>query len=226
MTEIIFENRDLIVCIKPPAVPSQPDLSGDEDMTAILRSHLEKAGEKSEIFVVHRLDRGVGGVMVYAKTKGACVSLSQAVASKDGFNKEYLAVVSGAPEADSGTYEDYIFKDARLRKAFVGGKERKGAKLASLDYSLLHTVRTGEKVYSLLKIKLNTGRYHQIRAQLSSRGMPICGDGKYGSRERGGDIALWSYYLSFDHGREHFCFCKTPDADKEFWNLFDIKHEI
>lgn len=224
MIEILFENKDFIACIKPPSIPSQPDPSGDGDMTALLHSYLEKKGEKGEIFVVHRLDRGVGGVMLYAKTKDACACLSQAVSSKDSFKKEYLAVVSGAPEKKCGTYEDYIFKDSRLRKAFVGGKERGGAKLASLDYSLLQTVRTEEKLYSLLKIHLNTGRYHQIRAQLSSRGMPICNDGKYGSREHQGDITLWSYSLSFDYGGNHFCFSKDPDTEKPFWNLFDIKH--
>ena len=224
MIDLLFEDRDIIVCIKPPAVPSQPDPSEDTDMTALLKEYLRDKGEREDVFVVHRLDRGVGGVMVYAKTKGACARLSQAVSDKDAFKKEYLAVISGAPEADSGTYEDYIFKDARLRKAFVGGKERRGAKLASLDYSLIQTVSVGEKVFSLIKIRLRTGRYHQIRAQLSSRGMPICNDGKYGSREKQGDLTLWSYSLSFEHNGKQLCLCKAPDVQKPLWNLFDIKY--
>lgn len=221
--DILYEDRDLIVCVKPPLTPSQPDTTGDEDMTALIRSYLEEHGDKSEIFVVHRLDRAVGGVMVYAKNKNACAYLSQAVSDKDTFKKEYLAVVCGIPEKESGTYEDHIYKDPKIHKSFIAQKERKGVKFASLDYSVMQTVAVDEKTFSLLKIRLNTGRYHQIRVQLASRKMPICGDGKYGSREKCAHLALWSYSLSFDHKGKHFSFSKSPDTAKPFWNLFNIR---
>ena len=218
--EILYENRELIVCIKPPLTPSQPDTTKDVDMTVLIRSHLEAKGDKSDVFVVHRLDRAVGGVMVYAKNKSACAYLSQAVSDKDRFTKEYLAIVSGTPEKESGTYEDYIYKDSKIHKAFIAEKERKGVKFASLDYSVLQTVTVDEKSFSLVKIKLNTGRYHQIRVQFASRKMPICGDGKYGSREKCDSLALWSHSLSFDYKGKQLSFSKEPDTAKPFWNLF------
>ena len=221
--DVLFENQDLIICIKPPTVPSQPDPSGDEDMTALIRSHLSSKGEAGEVFVVHRLDRGVGGVMVYAKTKRACAYLSERISDKELFKKEYLAVVSGAPAEEQGTLEDYIYKDSKSAKAFIVKGARAGAKRASLDYSILQSVKSEDKSYSLLKIKLNTGRYHQIRVQLASRGLPICGDGKYGSREKTETLCLWSYSLSFDYNGKRLSFCKTPDVNKKIWNLFDIK---
>ena len=221
--EILYENRDFIVCVKPPSLPSQPDTTGDTDMTALIRSHLEENGERSEVFVVHRLDRAVGGVMVYAKNKTACAYLSQAVSDKDRFTKEYLAVINGVPEKESGTYEDHIYKDSKLCKAFIAQKERKGVKFASLDYSVLQTIAVDEKIFSLVGIKLNTGRYHQIRVQFASRKTPICGDGKYGSREKCDSIALWSYSLSFDYKGKRLSFSKNPDTENPFWNLFNIR---
>ena len=221
--DILYEDRDIIVCVKPPLTPSQPDTTGDVDMTALLRSYLDEKGERSDIFVIHRLDRAVGGVMVYAKTKGACAYLSQAVSDKDRFKKEYLAVVCGTPEKERGTYEDYIYKDSKIHKSFIAEKERKGVKSASLDYLVLQTADVDKKIFSLLKIRLNTGRYHQIRIQLASRKIPICGDGKYGSREKCTPLSLWSYSLSFDYKGKHFCFSKVPDTANPFWNLFEIK---
>ena len=221
MIEILHKDRDFLVCVKPQGVPSQPDTSADEDMTSLLSSLFDKQGENNEIFVVHRLDRQTGGVMLYARNKYAAATFSHLVAEKDGFEKHYLALVSGAPEKDSGNMTDYLFKDSAQKKAFVVKNERKGAKLASLDYDTKATVQLDDKTFSLLQIKLNTGRFHQIRAQLSSRGMSIYGDGKYGSREKSPNIALWANKIAFTYKGKHYEFESAPNFDEIPWNLFE-----
>lgn len=218
---ILFKNNDFIVCVKPQGIPSQPDPSGCVDMTALLSDELIKNGEKSDIFVVHRLDRSTGGLIIYARNKEAAASFSRLVAEKDGFQKEYLAVISGMPKNESGNMTDYLFKDSAQKKAFVVKSERKGAKLANLDYEVRSTVQTEEKVFSLLQIKLHTGRFHQIRAQLSSRGMPIYGDGKYGSREKAPNFALWASKITFIYKGKNYEFESAPDLSQKPWSLFE-----
>lgn len=218
---ILFKNNDFIVCVKPQGIPSQSDPSGCVDMTALLSEELIKNGEKSDIFVVHRLDRSTGGLIIYARNKEAAASFSRLVAEKDGFQKEYLAVISGMPENESGNMTDYLFKDSAQKKAFVVKTERKGAKLASLDYEVRSTVQTEENVFSLLQIKLHTGRFHQIRAQLSSRGMPIYGDGKYGSHEKAPNFALWASKIAFIYKGKSYEFESVPDLSQKPWNLFE-----
>ena len=218
---ILFKNKDFIACVKPQGIPSQPDPSGCVDMTAFLSEKLIKNGEKSDIFVVHRLDRSTGGLIIYARNKGAAASFSRLVAEKDGFQKEYLAVISGMPENESGNMTDYLFKDSAQKKAFVVKSERKGAKLASLDFKTLQTVSEDDKIFSLLRITLNTGRFHQIRAQLSSRGMPIYGDGKYGSREKAPNFALWASKIAFIYKGKSYEFESAPDLSQKPWSLFE-----
>lgn len=220
MLEILYINKDFIVCVKPQGIPSQSDTTGDEDMTSFLRAQLTESGENSDIFVVHRLDRATGGLILYARNKSAAAEFSRLVAEKDGFEKHYTAIVSGKPENESGNMTDYLFKDSAQKKAFVVKSERKGAKLASLDYKVEKTVINDEKTFSLLKIKLNTGRYHQIRAQLSSRRMPIYADGKYGSREKAPHFALWASKLAFRYKGRDYEFKNDPDFDTAPWNLF------
>lgn len=116
---------------------------------------------------------------------------------------------------------DYLFKDSTQKKAFVVKGERKGAKLASLDYEIIKAITSEEKTFSLLKIKLNTGRFHQIRAQLSSRGMPIYADGKYGSRKKAHNLALWASNLAFTYKGKKYEFQKEPDFDTVPWDLFE-----
>lgn len=220
--KILYENKDLVICVKPCLVPSQPDPSGDEDMTSVLDEHFRTRGEgRSAAFVVHRLDRCVGGVMVYAKNKETCSYLSGIVADKDRFTKEYIAVVSGTPTPPSGRFEDILYKDSAQGKAFVAGRERKGAKRAVLDYEVVDT-REPEGL-SLVKIRLGTGRFHQIRVQFASRKMPIFGDGKYGSRKKSEGIALWSYRLGFEYKGETYSFSCLPDGAQGAWGLFDLK---
>ena len=218
---ILFKNKDFIACVKPQGIPSQPDPSGCVDMTALLSEELIKNGEKSDIFVVHRLDRSTGGLIIYARNKEAAAAFSRLVAEKDGFQKEYLAVISGMPENESGNMTDYLLKDSAQKKAFVVKSERKGAKLASLDFKTLQTVSEDDKIFSLLRITLNTGRFHQIRAQLSSRGMPIYGDGKYGSREKAPNFALWASKITFIYKGKSYEFESAPDLSQKPWSLFE-----
>lgn len=218
---ILFKNNDFIVCVKPQGIPSQPDPSGCVDMTALLSEEFIKNGEKSDIFVVHRLDRSTGGLIIYARNKEAAASFSRLVAEKDSFQKEYLAVVSGKPENNSGNFTDYLFRDSAQKKAFIVKTERRGAKLANLDYEVKNTIQIDEKTFSLLQIKLHTGRFHQIRAQLSSRDMPIYGDGKYGSREKSPHFALWAHKISFTYKGKKYEFESLPDQNNTPWNQFN-----
>lgn len=221
MIDILHKSRDFIVCIKPHGTPSQPDMSGCVDMTALLREYLHKSGENDDIFVVHRLDRTTGGVMAYARHKSAAAEFSRLVAEKDSIEKHYLAIVSGTPDIDCGNMTDYLYKDSAQKKAFVIKNERKGAKLASLDYSVIKSASQDEKAFSLVAVKLNTGRFHQIRAQFASRSMPIYGDGKYGSREKSPSIALWANKIAFTYKGKKYTFEKEPDFAETPWNIFN-----
>ncbi|MBO5714770.1 MAG: RNA pseudouridine synthase [Clostridia bacterium] len=221
MIEILYKNSDFLVCVKPQGLPSQPDTTGNEDMTSLLSAMLKKDGENSDIFVIHRLDRATGGLILYARNKNAAAIFSKLVSEKDGFEKHYTAIVSGAPNEKSGNMTDYLFKDSAQKKAFVVKNERKGAKLASLDYEIVKTITDDNKTFSLLDIQLHTGRFHQIRAQLSSRGMPIYADGKYGSREKAPNFALWASKLAFIYKGKKYEFHKEPDFNNTPWNLFE-----
>ena len=159
-----------------------------------------------EIFPIHRLDKNVGGVMVYARTKSAAAALSRAV--QDGkVVKEYVALVHGTPP-ESGDWEDFLFKDSRKNKVFVVKKERKGVKLARLEFDRL---REGEQ--SLVHIRLHTGRSHQIRVQFSSRGFPLVGDHKYGSRDAATAPMLFSCRITLPWNGATKAFEACPDWD-------------
>ena len=186
---VLFENKDVIVCEKPVNVLSEEN-EKHENMPSLIRAHLKD--EKHYIGVLHRLDREVGGVMAYAKTPSAAAFLSKQIQERT-FIKEYLAVVSGVPEEDEGEYVDLLFKDSKKNKSYVVKRMRKGVKEASLNYKL---IKTAENL-SLVKIKLNTGRTHQIRVQFSHRKMPLLSDTKYGGEKKDCSISLWSYRLSF-----------------------------
>ena len=211
--KILFEDKHLLVVEKSAGILSEPDGSGNDIVT------LCSAHTGVECFLVHRLDRGTGGVMVLAKTKLAAGKLS-ALVSERAFSKEYLAVIKGKPEDTEGIYKDLLFKDSRKNKSFVVSRERKGVKEASLEYRVLESCDDT----SLVLIKLHTGRTHQIRVQFASRKMPILGDGKYGSRDNRCETALWSCRLSFKHpitGEEVCCTALPP---REYpWNNFDIE---
>lgn len=191
--EILFQNSDFAAVIKPVGVLSE---GAEGDMVSILSEKLS-----SKVYPVHRLDRAVGGVMIYALKKESAAAFSRLMES-GGFGKEYLTVVHGECEP-SGVMEDLLFKDSRLNKSFVVKKERKGVRKASLEFERLSC--DGEK--SLVRVKLHTGRSHQIRVQFSSRKMPLWGDGKYGGSDNC-NIALWSYRISFTYGKKEYVFEK------------------
>lgn len=187
--KIVFEDDTIIVCIKPVGILSQNDSTGKESMITKLSLHTN-----TEIFPLHRLDRDVGGVMVYAKTKSAAAAISREI-SEHNFKKEYLALVHGLPQEKSGEMRDLLFKDSKRNKSFVVDRMRKGVKEALLSYEIVFC----ESKLSVVKVSLHTGRTHQIRVQFASRKMPLVGDRKYGGRDEFNEIGLWSYLISFSH---------------------------
>ena len=199
--EVLFEDKNLIVAIKERGLLSEEN--SKPNMVTLLKEHT-----KGEIFPVHRLDKDVGGVMVYAKTKKAASELSKQAGDRT-MEKTYLAVLHGAPEEKSGILEDLLFFDKRKNKSFTVKKERKGVKKALLSYNVLN-----EKAeLSLVEVKLMTGRTHQIRVQFASRKMPLVGDRRYGAKDDSKIIALWSKEISFIHPAkgERMSFQKLPD---------------
>lgn len=214
MIKILYSDPQVVVCVKPVGVVSQCD--GEEDMSALLRAELG-----GEFFPVHRLDRNVGGVMVFARTARAAASLSAQIQAGD-FVKRYLAAVSGVPAPEEGEMCDLLFKDSRSGRSFVVDRARKGTKEARLVYRTLDSAE-GK---SLVLVRLFTGRTHQIRVQFASRQMPLLGDGKYGSRDKDCRIALWSYRLTFAHpsNGQPLGFCALPDLSAYPWRLFDFEN--
>lgn len=210
--KMLFLDEHIVVCIKPSGVLSTKDSSGKANMQDMLCSEL---GVK-EVFPVHRLDREVSGVMVYAISKEAAAKLSATVSDHNRFIKEYLALVEGIPETKEGIMEDLLFKDSSKNKTFVVKKERRGVKCAKLEYRIIEIM--GDK--TLVRVRLYTGRTHQIRVQFASRKMPILGDRKYGGRENDGGIELYGFRLSFAHpiSGEKFDYQYIPKTLTEYVN--------
>ena len=193
---ILYSDRGIVACVKPVG------LDAEAELPAALK---ETIG--GEIFPIHRLDKNVGGVMVYARTKSAAASLSRAVQNGE-IIKEYVALVHGTPP-ERGDWEDFLFKDSRKNKVFVVKKERKGVKLARLEFDRLSNGET-----SLVHIRLHTGRSHQIRVQFSSRGFPLVGDHKYGSRDAATAPMLFSCRITLPWNGEMRVFEAFPDWAK------------
>lgn len=219
MPKIIYKDSECAVIIKPVGMPSQPDPSGDPDAMSVTSELLEAAGEGRELWLVHRLDRAVGGLMVFARTKRAAARLSEAAA--DGtLGKSYYAVTEG--RAEGGEMRDLLFKDSKTSKAYVVDRERKGAKLAVLEYAVLDVKETDKGARTLVKVHLKTGRFHQIRAQFASRGLSLVGDGKYGGRDKGTRVpALFSCELSTVLISRGKTVSARPDTSIYPWSLFD-----
>ena len=208
--EIPYADRTLAVCIKPAGVLSTDEPGGVPDL---LRQEL---GDET-VRTVHRLDRVVGGVMLLARTKRAAAELSQQL-RQDHFGKTYLAVVSGVPETPAGTLRHFLHRDKAEKKTYAVAEGTAESQEAILDFEVLETVPG----HSLLKIRLCTGRTHQIRCQLSHMGWPIVGDKKYGSGEPMAEgIALWSHSIAFTHTRtgERMSFSHNPPGTWP-WTLF------
>ena len=201
MINIIFEDNHIIVVEKPCNVPSQADKTEDEDMINLIKKYIkEKYNKPGEVYLglVHRLDRPVGGIMVFAKTSKAASRLSESIRNNN-FHKRYLAVVNGKFQKKIGSYENYLLKNEALNKSMVVSKDKRGAKFAKLSYEVLEEKIIDEQVQTLVKIDLETGRHHQIRVQFANDGHPLVGDQKYGKSAPGIQIALWAYEIEFKH---------------------------
>ena len=222
--KILFEDNHIIVVEKKPNIPSQSDKTGDMDMLTLVKQYIkEKYQKPGNVYLglVHRLDRPVGGVMIFAKTSKAASRLSNQVREKV-FKKKYLAVVDGRFKEKEGSLEDYLYKDERNNISKVVNKDMKNAKLAKLDYKEL--AYNEVKNLSLLEINLHTGRHHQIRVQLANAGHSIFGDQKYGKRGQGKQIALWAYELTIEHPttKEMLTFKDLPEPIGTWCILKDI----
>ena len=218
--KVIYEDNHILVVEKPPNIPSQSDKTNDINMLTICKKYIkEKYNKPGNVYLglVHRLDRPVGGIMIFAKTSKSASRLSNQVREKT-FKKKYLAVVDGKPENKTGILEDYLYKDERNNISKVVNKDKKNAKYAKLEYELI--VYDEVKNLSLLSINLYTGRHHQIRVQLSNFGHSIFGDQKYGTRGKGKQIALWAYELEIEHPitKEKMTFKDLPE-NKGTWSI-------
>ena len=223
--KVIYEDNHIIVVEKPVNIPSQGDKTGDIDMLTIIKDYLkEKYNKPGNVYLglVHRLDRPVGGVMVFAKTSKAASRLSNQVREKI-FKKTYLVIVNGKMEKEKDVLEDYLLKNERNNISKVVKEGTKNSKLAVLDYEVLKY--NEETDLSVLKINLHTGRHHQIRVQLSSRNHSIYGDQKYGGRGHGKQICLWAYSLTIEHPitKEEMTFKSIPEFIGSWKILEDIK---
>ena len=221
---VLYEDNHVIVVEKIINVPSQGDKTGDVDMLSIIKDYLkEKNNKPGNVYLglVHRLDRPVGGVMVFAKTSKAASRLSEQVRVKE-FEKKYLVIVNGKVEPQKGEFEDYLLKNERANMSKVVPKGTKNSKYANLEYEVL---KYDEEInLSVVKVHLHTGRHHQIRVQFSSRDHSIYGDQKYGGRGHGKQICLWAYSLSFIHPvtKERMEFRVLPEITGSWKILEDV----
>ncbi|MBP3451269.1 MAG: RluA family pseudouridine synthase [Agathobacter sp.] len=204
--EILFEDKDIMICRKPAGVATQTKRLGQQDMESLLKNYRAKKGEPPYIGIVHRLDQPVEGVMVFAKNQKAAAGLSKQVQERV-IGKYYYAVSASRTEANEGVLEDYLFTDKKANFTQVVDKETeenylKEAKYAKLEYKVVET----KEDKTLFDIKLHTGRQHQIRVQMAHVGCPLVGDGKYNTKQTtevkgraSTELALCSYKLEFEH---------------------------
>jgi 23S rRNA pseudouridine1911/1915/1917 synthase len=211
MIPILYQDSHIVVCVKPSGVVSQD--AGENSMPQLLKQQLGA----EYVAVVHRLDREVGGVMVFALSQKAAAVLTRSVQERT-LEKRYLAVLCGTPTVEEAVLEDLLFHDKQRNKTYVVSRERKGVKPARLSYRLLQTISGS----SLVDVHLDTGRTHQIRVQFSSRGLPLSGDRKYGGTS--GPMGLWSCRLVFPHpitGKIMKFTEQPPRTDP--WQMFDLE---
>ena len=187
--DILYTDEDIVVCIKPPRVLSTDEPGGMPDLVR------EALGDpKADVRTVHRLDRVVSGLMVLARSADAASKLSEQIRQQT-FQKEYLAVIHGHPDDDAGTLRDLLLRDKQERKTYIVLNPGKGVQEAILSYQ----VQAKTEELTRIRIQLQTGRTHQIRAQFAGRDLPLVGDRKYSLLEDDCEIALWSYRLAFSH---------------------------
>lgn len=223
--EILYEDNHIIVVSKPQGVPSQPDPSGDEDLLTMVKNYLKttynKPGE-AYVGLVHRLDRPTGGAMVFAKTSKAAARLCTGLQNGE-FDKTYFAVVCGKPREAKGKIVSYLKKDVRTNVAKIVPQATSGAKRAELDYETLEY--NPDTNHALVKVKLYSGRGHQIRVQMQSIKCPVFGDQKYGGEDMPKVMLnLFAVELSFLHPitKQKLVFRVYPPEDAAAWNEFNI----
>lgn len=213
MIPLLYCDDSLVICDKPAGVSSEspglPDLVREQ--------------EGFSVFPVHRLDRTTGGVCVLARSSSACAEM-QRLFHQNHVIKEYLAVISGVPETDSGLFSDLLYHDQRMNKTYVVDKMRKGVKEASCEWSTLQTVDSPEGRLTLVRVRLHSGRTHQIRIQFASRKLPLVGDCRYGSRIKAAAPALWSERICFPHplDKDQKIDVSSLPPDGFPWSLFQI----
>jgi 23S rRNA pseudouridine1911/1915/1917 synthase len=218
---VLYEDNHIIIVNKRSSDLVQGDSTGDEPLDDIVRAYIrEKYNKPGDVFlgVVHRLDRPVSGCVVYARTSKALSRLSELFRTRD-VRKTYWAIVSDRPPAEEGTLSNYLKKNEPQNKSYVYNTEVKGSKLAELSYRVL----ARSERYYLVEVDLQTGRHHQIRAQLAAAGCPIKGDLKYGSKRsnEGGGISLHSRRVSFVHPvKKEEISVEAPLPDDRIWKLF------
>ena len=210
MLEILYSDSNVAVIIKPAGISSE-HTDNNSGAVDLLKKQLQ-----TEVYPVHRLDITTGGVMIYALNKKSAGYLSKAIAEKR-VEKQYLALTDKIPKEDKAVLKDLLYRDRQKNKTFVVKRMRKGVKNAECEYEVLKK----NESHALIKVRLFTGRTHQIRVQFASRKTPLTGDGKYGSRTNSDGTALWSYSLSFPNpssGKTE-TYSKEPDFSKNPWNL-------
>lgn len=220
---ILYEDNHIIVVQKPPGIPSQEDETGDPDMLTLIKDDIKLRYQKpGNVFLglVHRLDRPVGGAMIFAKTSKAASRLSDAVRTRK-FGKTYMCIVEGIPASQEADLVHYIRKDTKKNLVTVYNHPTTDAKDAKLSYRVV----ASQHGCSIVAIQLHTGRPHQIRAQMSFIGHPLVGDVKYGqsTKQRGhGSIALWSTSITVPHPitKEELQFTSLPNQAEAPWSLF------
>lgn len=218
---ILYEDNHLLFVEKPVNIPVQADSSGDEDLLTLLKKDIKIRYQKPGnvyLALVHRLDRPVGGAIVFAKTSKAASRLSDMIRRRV-IDRTYLTVVHGTPTAQKGQLVDYLYKDGRKNKVFVKAPDYPKAKKAILDYEVI----ASKKGFSLLSVKLHTGRPHQIRVQLTNIGHSIFGDQKYGEHlnKPGQQIALWAHSLRLEHPVRKEPISVTSQPPRTFpWDLW------
>lgn len=203
--KLVYVDPDILVCLKPARVLSTDEPGGVPDLVR------EALGDpKADVRTVHRLDRVVSGLMVLARNAKAASELSRQIREGE-FEKEYMAVVYGAPETDTGTFQDLLGRDKARKMTYVAAEPAKGVQEAVLDYKVLNTAEDMSRVL----IRLHTGRTHQIRVQFASRGMPLVGERKYSQLNDPCEIALWSCRIAFKHPKtgEKMEFTHLPPED-------------
>lgn len=218
MPKIIYEDNHVLVAVKPPNMLSQADATGDTDILTWLKEDIKvRYNKPGRVYLglVHRLDRPVGGLMVFARTSKAAARLSQQM-QQHLMGREYLCIVTGEVK-DSFTLTDYLVKDEKVNKVTVCDSDRKGAQCAILHGECIAR-RNGT---ALCAIRLETGRNHQIRVQMSHAGAPLWGDNRYGNGIPGQQIALWGYKLTFEHPTTHeiMTFYDVPKGS--VWQVYE-----